>query len=217
MEEDLIIEVWDTFREYISDKNKEVAANQYVDFLVGKDVELSVLESLMGYDTYLDNAIQLVVDENKDDEEDIDAEESTVEHPRMEQTATQLMPSWLFTLLGWVPAVIFPTASALQLVTILRRKSSDGVSVPAWALFAIANMCLFVYTEKYGEIESIVGTLGTAGLNLCIVGAALKYRARGKGCRHSGSEAFGIRARDQIGTSLEAHPSKSGLNASVPS
>jgi hypothetical protein len=75
MEEDLIIEVWDTFREYVSDKNKEVAANQYVDFLLGKDVELSVLESLMGYDTYLDNAIQLVVDENKDDEEDIDEED----------------------------------------------------------------------------------------------------------------------------------------------
>jgi hypothetical protein len=75
MEEDLIIEVWDTFREYVSDKNKEVAANQYIDFLVGKDVELSVLESLMGYDPYLDNAIQLVVDENKDDEDDIDEED----------------------------------------------------------------------------------------------------------------------------------------------
>lgn len=75
MEEDLIIEVWDTFREYISDKNKEVAANQYIDFLIGKDVELSVLQSLMGYDSYLDNAIQLVVDENKDDEDEIDEED----------------------------------------------------------------------------------------------------------------------------------------------
>jgi hypothetical protein len=75
MEEDLIIEVWDTFREYVSDKNKEVAANQYVDFLIGKDVELSVLEGLMGYDTHLDNAIQLVIDENKDDEDDIDEED----------------------------------------------------------------------------------------------------------------------------------------------
>ena len=75
MEEDLIIEVWDTFREYVSDKNKEVAANQYIDFLIGKDVELSVLEGLMGYDTYLDNAIQLVVDENKDEEDDIDKED----------------------------------------------------------------------------------------------------------------------------------------------
>jgi hypothetical protein len=75
MEEDLIIEVWDTFREYVSDKNKEVAANQYIDFLIGKDVELSVLQSLIGYDTYLDNAIQLVVDENKDDEDEIDEED----------------------------------------------------------------------------------------------------------------------------------------------
>ena len=75
MEEDLIIEVWDTFREYVSDKNKEVAANQYIDFLIGKDVELSVLEGLMGYDTHLDNAIQLVIDENKDDDEDIDEED----------------------------------------------------------------------------------------------------------------------------------------------
>ena len=75
MEEDLIIEVWDTFREYVSDKNKEVAANQYIDFLIGKDVELSVLQSLMGYDSYLDKAIQLVVDENKDDEDEIDEED----------------------------------------------------------------------------------------------------------------------------------------------
>jgi hypothetical protein len=75
MEEDLIIEVWDIFREYVSDKNKETAANHYVDFLVGKDVELSVLEGLMGYDPHLDDAIQLVVDENKDDSDDIDEED----------------------------------------------------------------------------------------------------------------------------------------------
>jgi hypothetical protein len=29
----------------------------------------------MGYDTHLDNAIQLVVDENKDEEDDIDEED----------------------------------------------------------------------------------------------------------------------------------------------
>ena len=75
MEEDLIIEVWDIFREYVSDKNKETAANHYVDFLVGKDVELSVLEGLMGYDPYLDTAIQLDVDENKDVSDDFDEED----------------------------------------------------------------------------------------------------------------------------------------------
>jgi hypothetical protein len=52
------------------------------------------------------------------------------------------------------------------------------VSVPAWALFAIANICLFVYTEKYGELESVVGALGTAAINLCIVAAAWRYRKK---------------------------------------
>lgn len=44
MEEDMIMEVWDTFKEYIPDKNKETAAHQYVDFLLGKDIEPGVLK-----------------------------------------------------------------------------------------------------------------------------------------------------------------------------
>ena len=71
MEEALIMEVWDTFREYIPDKNKELAAHQYVDFLLGKDIEVAALAALMGYD-HLDIAIKAVVDEEKEfeDEED---------------------------------------------------------------------------------------------------------------------------------------------------
>jgi hypothetical protein len=71
MEESLIIEVWDTFKEYIPDKNKELAAHQYVDYLLGKDIEVGVLESFMSYDPHLDIAIKAVVDEEKefDDEE----------------------------------------------------------------------------------------------------------------------------------------------------
>lgn len=72
MEESLIMEVWDTFREYIPDKNKEMAANQYVDFLVGKDIELSALESLLGYDPYLDEAIKTLIEEEKSYEEEED-------------------------------------------------------------------------------------------------------------------------------------------------
>jgi hypothetical protein len=74
MEDDMIMEVWDTFKEYIPDKNKETAAHQYVDYLLGKDVDTSVLESFMGFDTYLDIAIKAVIDEVSDwdegDEED---------------------------------------------------------------------------------------------------------------------------------------------------
>ena len=72
MEEDLIIEIWDVFKEYISDKNKEIAANHFVDFLLGKDVETSTLKALVGYDSALDDAIELVTE---DEEVDADVDE----------------------------------------------------------------------------------------------------------------------------------------------
>jgi hypothetical protein len=72
MEEQLIIEVWDTFKDYIPEKSRETAANQFVDFLVGRDVEIDVLESLLGYDPHLDNAIEMVIEENQEEEHDID-------------------------------------------------------------------------------------------------------------------------------------------------
>jgi len=75
MEEDLIIGVWDTFKDYVPEKNRETAATHFVDFLIAQDVELSVLESVMGFDSHLDSAIQLIVDEfndeNQIDEDDI--------------------------------------------------------------------------------------------------------------------------------------------------
>jgi hypothetical protein len=72
MDESQIIEVWDVFKEYVPDKNKETAANHYIDFLLGKDVEVSVLEGLLGYDRYLDDAIELVLG---DDEADADEDD----------------------------------------------------------------------------------------------------------------------------------------------
>lgn len=75
MEEDLIIEVWDIFKEYISDKNKDTAANHFVDFLLGKDVEQSVLEAVTGYDPHLDDAIKLVLDDASDNDGDFDEDD----------------------------------------------------------------------------------------------------------------------------------------------
>jgi len=74
MEEQLIIDVWDTFKDYIPEKSRETAASHYVDFLVGQDVELSVLESVMGYDANLDSAIEIIIEEYKD-EDDIDEDD----------------------------------------------------------------------------------------------------------------------------------------------
>jgi len=70
IEEDLIIEMWDIFKEYIPEKNRENAAGHYVDFLVGKDVSSSILASIVGYDVHLDSAISLVLDDGSDEEED---------------------------------------------------------------------------------------------------------------------------------------------------
>lgn len=74
MDESLIGEVWDIFKDYIPDKNKDIAASQYVDFLLGKDIELEDLENFLGYDPTLDTAINAVLEEEAefDDEEDDD-------------------------------------------------------------------------------------------------------------------------------------------------
>jgi hypothetical protein len=78
MEEDQIIGVWDTFKDYIPEKNRETAATHFVDFLIAQDVELSVLESVMGFDPHLDSAIQLIVDEFND-ENQIDEDDTYYE------------------------------------------------------------------------------------------------------------------------------------------
>ena len=70
MEEQLIFEIWDTFRDHIPEKGRGTAADQFVDFLVGKDVDIETLEGLLGYDPHLDNAIELVLSEHKDIEEE---------------------------------------------------------------------------------------------------------------------------------------------------
>lgn len=75
MDETLIVEIWDTFREYIPEKNKETAAHQYVDYLLGKDVEVSALESFMGYDPHLDIAIKSVLDEEAGWEDDAESDD----------------------------------------------------------------------------------------------------------------------------------------------
>ena len=70
MEENHIIETWDIFREYIPEKNRETAANHYIDFLIGNGVEVSVLEALTGYDPHLDDAIAIVVSEDQGADDD---------------------------------------------------------------------------------------------------------------------------------------------------
>ena len=74
---------------------------------------------------------------------------------------------------GWLPAIIIPVATIIQLSTIIKNRSARGVSGLTWALFGIANVGLYLYTEKYADIQSIAGLLGSAVLDFIIAGLAL--------------------------------------------
>ena len=72
MDEQLIMTVWDLFREYIPEKNREMAANQYVDFLLGNDISVDTLNTFTGYDPHLDEAIKSVTEDESGDEDSYD-------------------------------------------------------------------------------------------------------------------------------------------------
>lgn len=76
MEEELIIEIWETFKDHIPEKGRSVAADQFVDWLVDKDTDTETLEGLKGYDPHLDNALESVLNDEEgagdDEEEDFD-------------------------------------------------------------------------------------------------------------------------------------------------
>jgi fatty acid desaturase len=89
-------------------------------------------------------------------------------------------PAWYQPFLdavGWVPAVVFPAASVLQLMALLRRGKADGVSVLTWSLFAVANVCLYLTVAEWTRPQVIATTLGTALVQVVVVMTALRLRA----------------------------------------
>ncbi|MDK9706196.1 MAG: hypothetical protein OEL83_04015 [Desulforhopalus sp.] len=84
----------------------------------------------------------------------------------------ELIPS----IAGWIPAIILPLASLMQLVKILRERNVQGISVISWFLFGLANIGLYIFTEKYYAIQSLLGLLGTALVNFTIAILVLKMR-----------------------------------------
>lgn len=45
-------------------------------------------------------------------------------------------------LVGYIPAIIFPVATLMQLFHLLRTKESAGVPALTWAAFALGNISL---------------------------------------------------------------------------
>ena len=83
------------------------------------------------------------------------------------------MSPTLIKLAGWLPAVIIPAAIIIQLATIFKDRSTQGVSWLTWFLFGVANIGLYIYTEKYSALQSIVGLLGSAALDFLIAALAI--------------------------------------------
>ena len=78
------------------------------------------------------------------------------------------LPRRLIELAGWAPAIIFPLATVKQLVFVFTSGTSDVDPWP-WLLFGIANLCLYIYSEKYLRAQALIGFLGTALLDFVIV------------------------------------------------
>lgn len=81
-------------------------------------------------------------------------------------------------LIGYIPAIIFPTATIVQLFFLLKSKSSQGVSPATWGSFAIGNLSLYIYTEKYDAFQSIFGQLLTSFIQFYIVFLVYKYQRK---------------------------------------
>ncbi len=74
---------------------------------------------------------------------------------------------------GILPAIVFPAATLLQLVRMIRARSAADVSVATWLLFGFANLAIYIYAERYTEWQAILGMLLTAVIDFVIVALAL--------------------------------------------
>lgn len=79
-------------------------------------------------------------------------------------------------LAGWLPAIILPAATFIQLFKIIQKKTAKGISITTWTLFLFANLGLYIYTEKFFEIQSILSLLLTAVLDLFIIIVILYFK-----------------------------------------
>ena len=84
----------------------------------------------------------------------------------------------LIEFFGWLPGIIFPVATLIQLSAIVKSGSARGVSWITWGLFGIANVGLYIYTEKYTALQPIIGMLGTAVLDFIIAALAIRDQKR---------------------------------------
>lgn len=113
-------------------------------------------------------------------------------------------PTTVTELAGWLPAVILPLSTAIQLARLLRERTGAGTSIVTWGLFAVANFGAYAFTGRPAAIQSILAFLLTGLLDVAIV-ATLVLIGRGRLGPRSGAPA---RFAEGTGTCHDAVPDR---------
>jgi hypothetical protein len=74
MQQDLIADIWNIMAEHLPEAKKQDLAQEYINTLLDYGVSEQVLEGVFGIDTYLDNAVEYVIDEEEIAEDDYEDE-----------------------------------------------------------------------------------------------------------------------------------------------
>lgn len=70
MKEDLIADIWTLVVEHIPEKHRKDVAADFVNTLLDYGIKESILQSLQGIDSYLDDAITYAIDDEEIAEEE---------------------------------------------------------------------------------------------------------------------------------------------------
>ena len=84
--------------------------------------------------------------------------------PKTRASKRQLLQS----MAGWLPAIIFPTATLLQLIPVLQGRT-EGVSTVSWTLFGLANLGAYVFSTQKLAIQIVLAFLVSCIMDFMIV------------------------------------------------
>jgi hypothetical protein len=70
MKEDMLADLWTSVVEFLPEKQRKEAAGEFVNVLMDYNIKDSMLESLQGVDSYLDQAIDYAIDGEEIDNDD---------------------------------------------------------------------------------------------------------------------------------------------------
>ena len=79
-------------------------------------------------------------------------------------------------IVGVLPALVFPIATFQHLIRLVKTRTGATANPMTWLLFGFANLAIYVYAERYGEWQAILGMLVTAALDFVIVAYVLTAR-----------------------------------------